>query len=542
MPYTHSLSRRDLLSTVLVTGSKGEPLCECRIDAGAMELPPDWPGRYGAALHRAHDAMVALENGAIANPDEQRMVGHYWLRNPSRAPTGSIRQAIVECRRKILDFCHAVHGGQLRSSTGALFQKLLVIGIGGSALGPQLVAAALGGVHDKLQPYFFDNTDPDGFDRILDQIARGDGGLGATLVLVVSKSGGTKETRNGMLAAQTAFSQAGLVFAKHAVAITQDGSELHKTAQQTGFLATFPMWDFVGGRTSELSAVGLLPAALQGLPIDELISGAKAMDDATRNPEPTHNPAMLMAVCWYKATDGIGRRDLVVLPYKDRLELISRYLQQLIMESLGKEHDRDGRTVHQGIAVYGNKGATDQHAYVQQLRDGVDNFFVTFIEVLRDRSQPSPLLDGTLFVEEDVTPGDYLLGFLLGTEQALSEKGRRSLTLTITELSARTLGALIALFERTVGYYAELVHVNAYHQPGVEAGKRAAAGMLALQKRLLAAMDEQPRTAVELADKAESSEQAFAAWKILEHLAENGRIRRHRDASDSPLAARYQCC
>jgi len=232
----------------------------------------------------------------------------------------------------------------------------------------------------------------------------------------------------------------------------------------------------------------------------------------------------------------------VVLPYKDRLELISRYLQQLIMESLGKEHDRDGRTVHQGIAVYGNKGATDQHAYVQQLRDGVDNFFVTFIEVLRDRSQPSPLLDGTLFVEEDVTPGDYLLGFLLGTEQALSEKGRRSLTLTITELSARTLGALIALFERTVGYYAELIHVNAYHQPGVEAGKRAAAGMLALQKRLLAAMDEQPRTAVELADKAESSEQAFAAWKILEHLAENGRIRRHRDASDSPLAARYQCC
>jgi len=537
---TQPLSCRDLVSTVLSSGNQGEPTCEVWLDASAMELPTDWPSRYGAALARAHAAMVALEAGTIANPDEQRMVGHYWLRDPKRAPTAEIADAILHCRQQIRDFAHSIHSGQLKSGSGQPFDKLLVIGIGGSALGPQLVAAALGGPGDKLQPFFFDNTDPDGFDRVLSQLSASPTGLAATLTLVVSKSGGTKETRNGMLIAETAYQKEGLGLARHAVAITQDGSELFKTAQRQGFLAIFPMWDFVGGRTSELSAVGLLPAALQGLAVDELVAGAQAMDEATRQSDPTKNPAMLMATCWHKATDGVGRRDLVVLPYKDRLELLSRYLQQLVMESLGKELDRDGRTVHQGIAVYGNKGATDQHAYVQQLRDGLDNFFVTFIEVLRDRSQPSPLIVEPLFVEDGVTSGDYLLGFLLGTRQALAEKGRHSLTLTVSELSARTLGALIALFERTVGYYAELIYVNAYHQPGVEAGKRAASKVLALQKRLLAALDDEPRSATELASRAESSEQVLVAWKILEHLSANGRVLRTREADSSPLRARYK--
>ncbi len=168
---------------------------------------------------------------------------------------------------------------------------------------------------------------------------------------------------------------------------------------------------------------------------------------------------------------------MVVLPYKDRLLLLSRYLQQLVMESLGKEKDLEGRTVHQGIVVYGNKGSTDQHAYVQQLREGPDNFFLTFIEVLKDREGAS------LLVEEDATSGDFLLGFLLGTRDALAEAGRRSLTITVPEVSARTLGMLIALFERAVGIYAELVGINAYHQPGVEAGKRAAGRVLEIQRR-----------------------------------------------------------
>src|SRR5262249_48007618 len=150
----------------------------------------------------------------------------------------------------------------------------------------------------------------------------------------------------------------------------------------SGFLARFPMWDWVGGRTSELSAVGLLPAALQGIDIDAMLEGARACDAVTRVHDTRKNPAAVMALCWYWSGHGKGEKDMVILPYKDRLELFSRYLQQLVMESLGKEKDLAGNVVNQGIAVYGNKGSTDQHAYVQQLRDGRLNFFVTFIEVL----------------------------------------------------------------------------------------------------------------------------------------------------------------
>jgi glucose-6-phosphate isomerase len=121
------------------------------------------------------------------------------------------------------------------------------------------------------------------------------------------------------------------------------------------------------------------------------------------------NPAALLALAWYYSGNGKGEKDMVMLPYKDSLLLFSRYLQQLVMESLGKEKDLDGNVVHQGIAVYGNKGSTDQHAYVQQLREGVPNFFVTFIEVLKDRDGDS------IEVEPDATSGDFLNGFLQGT-------------------------------------------------------------------------------------------------------------------------------
>src|SRR6185369_5019153 len=163
---------------------------------------------------------------------------------------------------------------------------------------------------------------------------------------------------------------------QHAVAVTQAGSDLDKVAVAEGWVTRFPMWDWVGGRTSELSAVGLLPAALQGFDIDSMLSGAKASDDVTRLANVKANPAAQMALMWYASGNGTGSKSMVVLPYKDRLELFSKYLQQLIMESLGKERDLSGKQVHQGLSVFGNKGSTDQHAYVQQLRDGINNFFV----------------------------------------------------------------------------------------------------------------------------------------------------------------------
>lgn len=445
------------------------------LDISRMRFPDEFFQTMQARVDKAFAAMRELEAGAIANPDEQRMVGHYWLRDAKLAPTAELRSEIEQTNERIKRFASDIHVGRITSKDGRPFEQLLLVGIGGSALGPQFVADALGTTHDAMRIHFFDNTDPDGFDRVL---ARLGNELPRTLVVVISKSGGTKETRNGMLEAEARFRAAGLDFGKHAVAVTGAGSELDKYAEQNGWLARFPMWDWVGGRTSVMSAVGLVPMALQGFDIDRFLAGAAAMDEKTRATDFSRNAAMLLALMWHYAGNGRGEKDMVILPYKDRLMLFSKYLQQLVMESLGKEKDLDGNVVHQGIAVYGNKGSTDQHAYVQQLRDGVLNFFVTFVEVEKDRSSPR------FEVEEGVTSGDYLQGFLRGTRAALYESGRESITLTIPEVSPFSVGALIALYERAVGFYASLVNINAYHQPGVEAGKKAATRILELQTRV----------------------------------------------------------
>jgi glucose-6-phosphate isomerase len=460
--------------------------------------------------------MAGLEAGAIANPDEGRMVGHYWLRNPQLAPTPEIRKEIEDTLDQIKAFAADVQTAKVRGSAGA-FKNLLVIGIGGSALGPQFVSAALGHPkRDLMHVFFFDNTDPDGMQKVLANL---DGQLGKTLCLVISKSGGTKESRNGMLEARHAYEAADLDFAAHAVAITGKGSELDKVATKDGWLARFPMWDWVGGRTSELSAVGLLPAALQGLDIDGLLAGARACDEITRKTKTLQNPAALLALMWYYAGDGKGKRDMVVLPYKDRLELFSRYLQQLIMESLGKEKDLAGNVVNQGLAVYGNKGSTDQHAYIQQLREGLNNFFAVFIEVLKDQ-EGEPLE-----VEPNTTSGDYLIGFFLGTRRALYENKRESVTITLTKVNSGAVGTLIALFERAVGLYASMINVNAFHQPGVEAGKKAAAKVLALQEAVLKALRDKKQTfsLTDLSKAAGAESEIETVFKICEHLAVNSR-------------------
>jgi glucose-6-phosphate isomerase len=485
-------------------------------DFSFVDFPEDYISSMEANISSALLAMQELEGGAIANPDENRMVGHYWLRNADLAPSEELTNAIRETLAKVKEIANAIHSGTVQSPQGA-FTELLIIGIGGSALGPQFVGKALGDPNtDKLRVHFFDNTDPDGIDHTLSEIGSS---LSTTLVLVISKSGGTPETRNGMLEAEQAFTKKGLDFAKHAIAITGDGSKLHQYSQEKGWLDFLPMWDWVGGRTSETAAVGLLPAALQGIDIDHLLAGAKQMDDLTRNSDFRKNPAAMLALSWHYLTDGKGSKDMVILPYKDRLELFAKYLQQLIMESLGKEKDLAGNVVHQGISVYGNKGSTDQHAYVQQLREGVPNFFATFIEVLKHRDSESIAVD-----EDGMKSGDYLHGFFLGTRDALYEKDRKSVTLTISEIIPGTVGGLIALFERAVGLYASLVGINAYHQPGVEAGKKAASTILTVRKAVIIYLQANKgvaKSAAQVADAIGQSEKTKWVFKILENLAVN---------------------
>ena len=515
---------------------KSYPEVGLRMDISRVRFPDDLFAKVADKLNQAFSAMQLLEQGAIANPDENRMVGHYWLRAPELAPTPEITSAIGESLISIKNFARDVHAGRVRPQSRSRFTDVLLLGIGGSALGPQLVSDALGTETDPLTLHFCDNTDPDGIARILARIGSN---LDTTLVVVTSKSGGTPETYNGMVEIAHEFSSRKLKFAAHAVAVTSADSKLDKLAIEQGWIRRFPMWDWIGGRTSLFSAVGLLPAALQGIDIDGFLEGGRLMDEITRKPDAQTNPAAILALMWFHIGCGTGKKDMVVLPYKDRLVLFSKYLQQLVMESLGKERNLAGEVVNQGLAVYGNKGSTDQHAYIQQLRDGLNNFFATFVEVLSDYTlQDQEVVE----VQPGITSGDYLSGLLLGTREALYQNGRDSITISLEQLTSKTLAALIALYDRAVGFYATMINVNAYHQPGVEAGKKAAAQVIELQSRLLGALKdsaEGAQTAPELASAINAADDTETVFKILEHLAANPeRQVQHSDSAD-PLSRRY---
>jgi glucose-6-phosphate isomerase len=476
----------------------------------------------------AFQAMQALEGGAIANAEEQRQVGHYWLRQPQLAPSPDVADHISSEIDQIEQFGRAVIAGEIKAPSGAAFTDVLWIGIGGSGLGPLLMIRALQNHGEGLPFHFFDNVDPNGMSRVLAGLGEA---IKTTLVITVSKSGGTPEPHLGMQQARHRLEASGGDWSGQAVAITMKNSHLDQQAQQEGWLQRFDMFDWVGGRTSITSAVGLVPGALIGANIREFLAGAAQMDEATRLADLRRNPSALMAAAWFVAGEGKGKRDMVVLPYRDRLEVFSRYLQQLVMESLGKRLDRSGAEVHQGIAVYGNKGSTDQHAYVQQLRDGVDNFFVTFIEELTDVDD-IPEINGE-------RPGDFLDGFLQGTRSALTEGGRQSISISMRHLDARRLGALIALFERAVGFYGELVNINAYHQPGVEAGKKAAAAILKLQGEVEALLaDGVSRSAADVQQAIGEGSVEPIFW-ILRHLCANKRGYIAQGSWDQPASLRF---
>ena len=502
------------------------------LDYSCMDFPTGFFQEMEPRFERAFAAMRELEEGKIANPDENRMVGHYWLRDAALAPSAQIGEEIRATIEKIRAFGQKIKSGQIVSAQGKAFRRFLLVGIGGSALGPMLMYDALGS-KEGLQGYFLDNTDPDGIGQVLEKLHDY---LGETLVIVISKSGGTVETRNGMVEVQQAFRAQNIAFARQAVTITTAGSKMDKLAAEQGWLGRFYMWDWVGGRTSVTSAVGLLPAALQGLDIDEFLAGARVCDQLTRSGELLNNPAALLAAAWYYNVKKCGRGNMVVLPYRDSLQLLSRYLQQLIMESLGKEKDLADRTVHEGLTVFGNKGSTDQHAYVQQLLDGVYDSLVVFVEIKKDR-RVTPV-----YVEEDITSGDYLKAFLEGPRRALKQKGRVSLTISLEELNPHSMGALIALFERAVGLYAALINVNAYHQPGVELGKKGAGFYIELQRKVVRSLrDEkgQSFTAEELAQRIGAPEETELVFKILEYLYLNQRHDLKKEKGATPFSARY---
>ncbi|MBR2373680.1 MAG: glucose-6-phosphate isomerase, partial [Lentisphaeria bacterium] len=199
----------------------------------------------------------------------------------------------------------------------------------------------------------------------------------------------------------------------------------------------------------------------------------------------------------------------------------------LVMESLGKELDLDGNIVNQGLSVFGNKGGTDAHAFIQQLNDGRDDFFATFIEILADAQK--------IELGSNNTMGDYLHGFCAGLSAALRSKGRQTISIKLRKLTVFELGMIIALYERAVAIYAEFININAFHQPGVQAYKLAATGELELKVKLdtvLKELNSFKGSAADIAKAAGVSDQDAAVEGWLRRMAANGELKSEFDGKN----------
>jgi glucose-6-phosphate isomerase len=373
---------------------------------------------------------------------------------------------------------------------GQAYDHVLVLGIGGSALGTKALINALrrpawNELDDEGREYFprvtvLENVDPTTVAAALDRIDPR-----RVLVNVISKSGGTAETMAQYLVVRGWLQEAlAEKSARHLVFTTDPNrGALREIAVRDG-IVTLDVPPAVGGRFSVLSPVGLLPAALSGIDIAALLAGARRAVERAGSGDLLHNPAALFAALHWAADSDLGARVHVLMPYTDRLRELAEWFRQLWAESLGKRVDREGRTVHVGPTPVAAVGATDQHSQVQLFMEGPFDKVITFVRLEqfgRDLPIPPPGPAGATGVPELPADLAYLPGHTLGellnaeyeaTSAALAEMGRMSCTLHLPELTAETFGELIMFFQLATGYAGVWYGVDPFDQPGVELGKR----------------------------------------------------------------------
>ncbi|HEX7048613.1 MAG TPA: glucose-6-phosphate isomerase [Longimicrobiales bacterium] len=369
-----------------------------------------------------------------------------------------------------------------RETAGA-FDTVVVLGIGGSALGTIALKQALldpfwneldgPGRGGRPRLYVLDNIDPTTLAPFLERLD-----LRRTLFNVVSKSGTTAETMAQFMIVRDRLARAlpGTDDRRHLVFTTDPERGVLRRIAREEQIATFPIPPGVGGRFSVLSAVGLLPAALTGIDIDGLLDGARAMDERCRTPELDANPAGLFATLQYLADTETGAPIHVLMAYSDRLIGVADWFRQLWAESLGKRRDRAGAEVFRGPTPVRALGATDQHSQVQLYIEGPFDKTITFLTL---RESPVDLPIPRLYPEIEALGylGGHTLDELLraeceATAQALAREGRMNMTLSLPRLSAHALGQLFMLLEIATVYGGGLYDVDPLDQPGVELGKR----------------------------------------------------------------------
>jgi len=364
---------------------------------------------------------------------------------------------------------------------GQAFQNVVVLGIGGSALGTTALRTALcppgwNELPDEARDHFprlfvLDNVDPESVGSLLDHIQPS-----TTLFNVVSKSGGTAETMSQFLIVRERLErELGEGYRRHLLFTTDpERGVLRRLADEEG-IATLAIPQNVGGRFSVLSPVGLLPAALIGIPITELLSGAREMDERCRSEVLTENPAALFAALQYLADSECQAPIHVMMPYADALRDVADWFRQLWAESLGKREGLDGEERFVGPTPVKALGATDQHSQVQLYMEGPFDKTVTFLSVEEPRRDVEiPALYGE--IPELGYLGGHTLGELLAAERdataaALARAGRMNMTIDLPRLDAAALGSLLHMLQIATVYAAALYGVNPLDQPGVELGK-----------------------------------------------------------------------
>jgi glucose-6-phosphate isomerase len=367
------------------------------------------------------------------------------------------------------------------------FDAFVVLGIGGSALGPTAIQFALNHMRwnelSKQQRngfpklYVEDNVDPERLAALFDVID-----LKRTAFNVISKSGATSETMSQFLIIRNALMrEVGDSWAKHIYATTdKERGNLIKIVKAEG-MRMFVIPDGVGGRFSEICPVGLLPAAVCGIDIRAMLEGCAYMDQLCRENDISKNPAMLGAATKYAAMQK-GKNISVIMPYVDCLKYMADWYAQLWAESLGKKFDRQGNEVRVGQTPVKSLGVTDQHSQVQLYAEGPRDKFVTFVGVDAYR-QTMPIPDGYDDIPDVAFLGGHTQNELIAAEQtatefALLKQGKMSRTITLPQVNAFTIGELMYFFMMETAYCGELLDINAYDQPGVEEGKNATYALL----------------------------------------------------------------
>lgn len=400
-------------------------------------------------------------------------------------PFGDFRKAHVDGVNKAVAACRGK------------FDNLVVLGIGGSALGNIALQASLNTNTYNLLPsekrpgprmFVVDNVDPQYFGSVLD-FCRHNGGLKRTLFNVVSKSGETAETASQFMVIRDALKmEMGADFKNNIVAVTDPAKgTMRQICDKDGYV-TLPVPDGVGGRFSVLSPVGLFSAAMCGIDINGLLDGAAEMDAKCSLSDLHKNPAAMLAVLLVELGQTKGKTNHVMMPYSNGLYFLADWFRQLWAESLGKQYDTQKREVFAGFTPIKALGATDQHSQVQLYREGPNDKVFGLIDVKSfDHHAPGGHGDVMIPTGLGVEATQYLEGKRMGdliaaekraTEYALVESQRPNFTLTFPRIDAQHVGQFIALWEVATAYAGLMLNIDAYDQPAVELGKQGTFGLM----------------------------------------------------------------